>query len=118
MSLEELTDGGGLAEVAAMLGVPAGTDLSSLEVDSLRRRPQPQLVEAPQRLGMKGIAKLSKDALAKRIAEVLAEKAKTRTRSTNGTTAATAKKPNEAADEAPTNVVTHKFEVGERGGPA
>jgi hypothetical protein len=130
MSLDQRSETDDLTEVAAVLGIPDAA-AASIDETFLRKYPQRQLLEACQRLGIKGVAKLTKDALVKRLAEAFAVKG----RKGNGLSrkasprsvpslvqpreeAEPTRTPSSANEEPAPSVLSHKFELGERGGPA
>jgi hypothetical protein len=109
MSLDEQTSVGGLREVAAMLGVPDPAALAAMGLDSLRARTHRQLLDVARRLGIVGLSRMTKEALAAKLWESIARDA---------TPVGAAVKPGtkeEAELEAERAPLTHKFEVGEHG---
>src|SRR5256885_7691426 len=78
MSLDARVDEGSLAEVAALLGVPDAAALAEIRFESLRRRTHRQLLDISRRLGLSGISRLSKDALAAKLGSALSELASAR----------------------------------------
>src|SRR4051812_36797296 len=105
MSLDEHSSGGSLREVAALLGVPDAAALAELGMESLRRRTHRQLLEVARRLGIAGLSRMTKDALAAKLWESIAGNGK-------ATPADTTILPGASEQDGP---LTHKFELGEHG---
>jgi hypothetical protein len=78
MSLDATVDEGSLAEVAALLGIPDAEALSEVRTESLRRHTHRQLLEVSRRLGLSGVSRLTKDALAAKLGKALPELARAR----------------------------------------
>src|SRR3954465_10727891 len=78
MSLDATVDEGSLAEVAALLGVPDAEALSEVRTESLRRHTHRQLLEVSRRLGLSGVSRRTKDALAAKLGKTLPELARAR----------------------------------------
>jgi hypothetical protein len=97
--------------VAALLGVPDVASIAALGFESLRRRTHRQLLDVARRLGISGLSRMTKEALAAKLWESLStgDKAAPAAKATP----ATAKSPTEAPDE--DGPLTHKFELGEHG---
>ncbi len=95
MSPDDPSRQASLAEVATLLGLPDSSALHTLDIESLRKRTHRQLLEGARRLGLSGVSKLTKDALADRLSAAL-----------------------RVADieDAGHAVLTHKFEVGAQAG--
>jgi hypothetical protein len=104
MSLDEHASGGSLREVAALLGFPNAAALAELGLESLRRRTHRELLEVARRLGIVGLSRMTKDALAARLWESIGKNGKTVPAAGGAET--------EVEEDAP---LTHKFEVGEHG---
>src|SRR4051812_41447924 len=103
MSLDEQTTGGSLREVAALLGVPDAAALGKMGLESLRRRPHRQLLDVARRLGIVGLSRMTKDALAAKLWESIAK---------DKVAPPDPLPREEIQQDAP---LTHKFEVGEHG---
>jgi hypothetical protein len=114
-----------LAEVASLLGGSASIPLSSHTVESLQRLTHRQLVDSSRLLGLTGVSRLNKEALARRLLEAL-ERTGARTDAVGGGGAGgaaiappvaadgTGAAGGTATDEAARQPWSHKFEVGER----
>jgi hypothetical protein len=135
MSLDPTIDEGSLAAVAALLGVPDAEALAELRYESLQQRTHRQLLEVSKKLGLAGVSRLTKDALAAKLGKTLPELARSRRagaspatkgpRSNGGaavaqpstrpsaTVVAKAEPTEEPAAADP--VLSHKFEVGKHG---
>src|SRR5688572_6020708 len=106
MSLDAHSSEGNLREVAALLGVPDASALAALGLESMRRRSHRQLLEVARRLGIVGLSRMTKEALAAKLWEKIA---------TNGAptgSASVSSTPGEAEQD---GHLTHKFELGEHG---
>lgn len=107
MSLDEHQTGGNLREVAAVLGVPDAAALAGMGLESLRRHTHRELLEAARRLGIVGLSRMTKEALAAKLWESLAKNGKP------------APQKASAGEETPASEqdgpLTHKFELGEHG---
>src|SRR5690348_3357857 len=103
MSLDEHASGGSLREVAAILGVPDAAALAELGLESLRKRTHRELLEVARRLGIVGLSRMTKDALAIRLWESIGK---------DGEQAAPPSEEPERTEDSP---LTHKFELGEHG---
>jgi uncharacterized protein len=106
MSLDAHTSEGNLREVAALLGVPDASALAALGLESLRRRSHRQLLEVARRLGIVGLSRMTKDALAAKLWESIGKKESVTA------PAATDSAPAPADED---GHLTHKFELGEHG---
>jgi hypothetical protein len=73
MSLDVIVDEGRLSEIAALLGMPDPAALAQVRAESLRQYTHRQLLEIARRLGLPGVSRLTKDALAARLGKALAE---------------------------------------------
>jgi hypothetical protein len=89
--------------VAALLGVPDAAALAAMGLDSLRKRTHRELLEVARRLGIAGLSRMTKDALAIRLWESIGK---------DGTAEPPPAEEPERAEDSP---LTHKFEVGEHG---
>src|SRR3954468_19814451 len=78
MSLDVTIDEGSLAEIAALLGVPDADALADVRTEVLRQRTHRQLLEVSKRLGLSGVSRLTKDALAAKLGKTLPELARAR----------------------------------------
>src|SRR3954468_6876228 len=105
MSLDEHSSGGNLREVAAMLGAPDAAALAAMGMESFRKRTHRQLLEAARRLGIVGLSRMTKDALAEKVWESIAGDSKVIP------TTAPGAEPTPEED----SPLTHKFELGEHG---
>jgi len=105
MSLDEHSSGGSLREVAALLGVPDAAALAAMGMESFKKRTHRQLLEVARRLGIVGLSRLTKDALAVKVWESLAADGK-------GLPATPGSGEPPVEQDVP---LTHKFEVGEHG---
>jgi hypothetical protein len=103
MSLDEHSSGGNLREVAAMLGAPDAAALAAMGMESFRKRTHRQLLEAARRLGIVGLSRMTKDALAEKVWESIAGDSKA------VPAAAPGAEPTTTEVDSP---LTHKFEVG------
>jgi hypothetical protein len=117
MSLDEFAtvDEGGLAEIAALLGVPDPGALAEVRTESLRQRTHRQLLEASRRLGLSGISRLTKDALAAKLGKALPELA--RRRPTAVAAAPAARRLENGAAAKPAAVVAKPAAVAKPAGP-
>src|SRR5262245_40731450 len=105
MSLDEHSSGGSLREVAALLGVPDAAALAAMGMESFKKRTHRQLLEVARRLGIVGLSRMTKDALAVKVWESIAADGK-------------AVPATPGSGELPVEQdvpLTHKFEVGEHG---
>jgi hypothetical protein len=134
MSLDATVEEGNLAEIAALLGIADANALASVRTELLRRRTHRQLLEASRRLGLSGVSRLTKDALAAKLGQALPELVKAKKQppgppkvaeplapSRQEIPIANKEKPVVAArpvvdetDSAPA-VLSHKFELGKHG---
>src|SRR5437773_1283001 len=114
MSLDQQTSGGSLGEVAALLGVPDAAALEGLGLESLRRRTHRQLLEVARRLGIVGLSRMTKEALAVKLWELLSHGAKPSGKPASAPTTATTP-PAPVGEAEPDIPITHKFEMGEHG---
>jgi uncharacterized protein len=97
--------------VAALLGVPDAAALGNLGLESLRRHTHRQLLEVARRLGIVGLSRMTKEALAARLWERL-----TQTTAPVKPEPSTASAATTVAEEGELDPpLTHKFEVGEHG---
>src|SRR3954463_11621046 len=71
MSSDSQTSDSSLVEVATLLGAPDSSALAKMGMEALRRRTQRQLAEASRLLGIGGVSRWTKDALAGRLLEEL-----------------------------------------------
>src|SRR4051794_32277140 len=113
MSLDEQTRVGSLREVAALLGVPDAAAVAALNLESLRRRSHRELLDVARRLGISGLSRLTKDALATKLWESLSKSAKAEKKPEAAATKGSASTPVE--DTSLDTPLTHKFELGEHG---
>jgi hypothetical protein len=132
MSEEQSPGAEALAEVAMLLGGSTSGSTSGsimglgpdLTVEDLKKRTLRQLVDSGKRLGLTGISRLNKDALAARVWQSLKSAgalepapAHTPARSSNGSAAAVSSElaPAGAEGEEPDHsLLSHKFETGEQ----
>ena len=91
-----------------MLGAPDASALAAMGLESLRRRTHRQLLDVARRLGIVGLSRMTKDALAARLWESIAKNGSSTTATAAGSTTTT----EQAEQDGP---LTHKFELGEHG---
>src|SRR3954453_16089968 len=129
MSLDVTIDEGSLAEIAALLGVPDADALADVRTEVLRQRTHRQLLEVSKRLGLSGVSRLTKDALAAKLGKTLPEVARAQSPRqrkepvSNGKAPARKETPRARGDrrppqpqaDEPTAVLSHKFESGQHG---
>src|SRR2546421_225315 len=140
MALDATIDEGSLAAVAALLGVADTEALVEVRYESLQQRTHRQLLEASRKLGLSGVSRLTKDALAAKLGKALPELARSRRTGTGASTngprssgpslaptpaspalarsapvAEPAPQPPAPEPPAPEPVLSHKFEVGKHG---
>src|SRR4051812_6915420 len=122
MSLDVTIDEGSLAEIAALLGVPDADALADVRTEVLRQRTHRQLLEVSKRLGLSGVSRLTKDALAAKLGKTLPEVARAQSPRQGKEPVSNGKAPARADSEAPqpqadepTAVLSHKFESGQHG---
>jgi hypothetical protein len=89
-----------------MLGAPDAAALAAMGMESFRKRTHRQLLEAARRLGIVGLSRMTKDALAEKVWESIAGDSKA------VPAAAPGAEPTTTEVDSP---LTHKFELGEHG---
>jgi hypothetical protein len=117
MSLDATIDEGSLAAVAALLGVPDAAALVEVRLESLQQRTHRQLLEASRKLGLSGVSRLTKDALAAKLGKTLPELARNRPSTAVKAVGPVLTRTEPAAEPEPVPepVLSHKFEVGKHG---
>jgi hypothetical protein len=109
-----------LGSAVAALGIKDGGDLAGLDRKGLLGFTQKQLFECAKRFQLKGVSKLSKSELADRVAGEIAARASVAAGQAVGhqgkpAVAEPAAKAAPAVGESVVPVLSHKFELGERG---